>query len=411
MEREIFINNIKETSLSVTASVIESVKNKNITKKGVRVYENGLIGVAGGVGEIDAEELTCAAKENLKNKISYAYPLEENLNIELDASKEIIKNEDFINEGTELLRELVNENKDFIFSNKIILMEGSSSLSNSRGLNLKYKDRCLVVGLIFKEKTSINIIDGIIGYAGRSYNRQDFIKYTDDMLNGYRNIVQLPYEGRFPVAVLSSDELFTKLFKKELNGRNFMTGGSIFSGKTGSRLFSDNFTLYQTKNPEDVFLEPFFDMEGKVNDNYTYPLIENGVLKAPFTDKRTSGEFLIENTGSASCEYDEVPSLGAPGMSIKSGNKTIKELFGGETGILLSIADGGDFTPSGEFGTPVQLAFLYDGEKIIGRLPQLQVSSDVYRMYNEDFRGVSSDSIFRHSNDKLLVMDMDVKTI
>lgn len=152
-------------------------------------------------------------------------------------------------------------------------------------------------------------------------------------------------------------------------------------------------------------------MEGRVNENYIYPLVENGVLKTPFTDKRTSDEFSIKNTGSASCEYDEVPDLVAPSLSVKSGRKTTKELFGGETGILVFIAAGGDFTTSGDFATPVQLAFLYDGEKIIGRLPQLLLSSYVYRMYNEDFRGMSSDTFFRHSNDKLMVMDMDVKLL
>lgn len=409
MEKEIFINNVKETSLSVTSSVIESVKMRNVTKKAVRVYKDGFIGVAGGAGELDTEQLTDSAKENLKNNISYTYPLEKDLNMELDASKEIIEDENFINEGSELLCELSGENKDFIFSNKIILKEVNTCLGNSEGLNLKYKDRCISVELLFKEKASVNIFDGFIAYTGRSYDRKDFIKYSGDILNGYRNTVKLPHEGKLPIAV--ADELFLSIFRKELNGRNFMTGGSIFSGKAGNKLFSDNFTLYQTRNPDDVYLQPFFDMEGRVNDNYIYPLIENGVLKTPFTDKRTSAEFSIKNTGSASCEYDEVPDLGAPSLSVKSGRKTAKELFGGEIGILVFIASGGDFTTSGDFGTPVQLAFLYDGEKIIGRLPQLQLSSDVYRMYNEDFRGMSSDTFFRHSNDKLMIMDMDVKLL
>ncbi|SCG81716.1 hypothetical protein DW1_0095 [Proteiniborus sp. DW1] len=73
------------------------------------------------------------------------------------------------------------------------------------------------------------------------------------------------------------------------------------------------------------------------------------------------------------------------------------------------IASGGDFTAEGVFGTPVQLAFLTDGERLIGRLPELTISGDVYTMFGDDFIGRSEDKAF--VGQKALAINLDVKYI
>lgn len=411
MKKEIYIDNIKETSLIISASKVDSVKMRDITKKAVRVYNEGYIAVAGGVGDVSLDELTKKAQENLKNKIPYIYEPSSNKTINIDNSTEIIKDEDFLAEGDELLSRLSAENKNFIFSNKITMIERTTTLNNDEKLNLSYKDKAVVFEVLFKEKASSSIFDGFIGYQGRKYNREDFLSMSSKILNAYENKVDLPHEGKYKVGVCleSCADLFMKIFTTDLNGLNFATGGSIFSEKTGQKLFNEGFTLVQSRNPKDVYLEPYFDMEGTVLEDYSCNLIENGVIKSPFADKKTAATYNLKNTAAASGNYDEVPSLAASILTVKSCNKTLKELFNGETGILLYVTSGGDYTASGEFGTPVQLAFLYDGEKIIGRLPELQISSDVYKMYNEGFLGVASDSLFKLEDGKVMVMNMDVK--
>lgn len=410
MEKEFLTYNDKEISLAISESKIDSVKMKDITKKGARVYENGVVGAYGGVGCISEEELIKGARENLKNEIAYPCKLSENVNISLDASEKIIDDKEFVHEGEELLEKLSKENSDFIFSNKIRLMERSVSLANSKSLNLKYKDRAISAEILFKEKSSVNIFDGFVGYMGRSYDRKDFVQFSNSILEGYRNIVSLPQKKKMPVAVSINDEgsIFLQKFISDLHGTKFMMGGSLFSDKLGKQAFNKNFTLYQTKNPKNVYLDPFFDAEGVVNEDYIYPLIEEGVIKSPYTDKKTASEFNIKNTGAASSTYDGIPELASVNLAIKPGEKGIKELFAGDVGILVYVTSGGDFTSSGEFSAPVQLAFLYDGEKILGRLPELQISSNIYKMFNEDFRGYSSDVAFKHSNDSLLVTEMDI---
>lgn len=55
--------------------------------------------------------------------------------------------------------------------------------------------------------------------------------------------------------------------------------------------------------------------------------------------------------------------------------------------ILVVVSSGGDFTPDGSFAAPVQVSFLFDGERIIGKLPEFTMRSNVYKMLGEDYIG------------------------
>jgi PmbA protein len=75
-----------------------------------------------------------------------------------------------------------------------------------------------------------------------------------------------------------------------------------------------------------------------------------------------------------------VPALGhaytgLEKVVIDSTGKTMVELLDGQKGILVWIASGGDFTPAGHFATPAQRAYLFDGERLLGRLPEPNLSS------------------------------------
>lgn len=418
MEREIFKDNQKILSVSIAASDVDSLKISDITKTGMRVYDNGFIGVSGTTGETDENKLYEKAKKDLGNKIPYPFELSSDLKHEVNIKKNIIDEKDFVKECETILEILKKRYSNFSYFDKIQLIERNTELSNTRGLFLKHSENIINFSLAFKEKSSLNIMDGEIGYIGRSYDRNDAIDYFGQVLEAYNNKVDLPQDGTYPVAFFILDTgtpIFNK-FSTDMDGRAFGSGTSLFSGKIGQKLFSNNLTLYQTHHPNDTILTPFFDMEGTVNNDLKYTLIENGVIKTPYTDKRTAAMYGFKNTGNARGAYDDVPSLKksfleGTNLTIKPGKKTIKELFGGEKGILSIVASGGDFNSSGDFGTPIQLAFLYDGDKIIGRLPQISVSSNVYKMFGDNFRGISSDTAFKHSNDRLFVADMDVYKI
>lgn len=411
MLKEKYINKVKETAITIVNSQIESIREKNITKTGLRIYKNGNIGIAGAIGKYEEKELEDEAIYALSQNIKYDCELSKEMSKKVDKKSEIIKYEDFTNEVEEVLSQLRNEQPDFSFSNKIKIMERTTTLCNDNNLNLQYSDKALEMDLIFKEKASLNIVDGFFEYKGRKYDRKSFIDEINMILNGYKNKVELPRRKTYPVVFVQSNELIFRKFMTDLNGKLFGAGASLFSNKLGKKIFSEKFTLYQSLSPEDVVNEPFFDAEGVINRDYKYGFIENGVIKAPYTDKRTAKMFNLPHTGSASADYYDVPSLKFLNYKVKECEKTVKELLSGDIGILVMIAEGGDVTSKGDFSTPVQLSMLFDGDRIIGRLPEINVSSNIFDMFGDSFRGVGKDKVLPFSNDNFIVTELNVSKL
>lgn len=407
MIKEKYIVKTKETSINVVQTQVESIRKKDITKTGLRIYKDNLIGVAGAIGSYKEEELEKRAVEGLALNIPYPYKPSEERCEAMDYSSEIIKDEELLDEVEELLGQLRGSQPELSFSNKINITEREVILRNTKNLELSYRDKSISLGLIFKEKSSANLFDGFVGYGGRKYDKEAFLDFAKNICNAYHNKVELPKGDILPVIFADNDGTTLKKLAQDLHGQKFGTGSSLLSDKMGQMVFNKDFTLYQTQNPEDEVL-PFFDAEGTTNEGYRFTLIDQGRVISPYTDKKTSTMFNLPLTGSASSEYDGVPNLGYKGFKIKESEKTARELLNGRMGIYVMIASGGDFTPKGDFATPVQLAMLFDGERFIGRLPELQLSSNLFDMFGPAFIGVSKDKLFSLDNTRSLVMEMKV---
>ena len=410
MIREKYQTRVIETSISVAQTTIESVRKKDIIKTGYRAYSDGFIGVSGTIGDHSEAEMHKKATEALKLKIPYAYEASGNYKEHIILDKEIIKEDLLVNEVEEVLSILRKDYPGFIFFDKINLGSREVSLQNDNNLDLYYKNNYIEVSLAVKDKNKSNIVDTVIGYTGRRYNRKELLKYTDEMLSAYNNLIDLPASKSYPCIISSGNALPVKKLLTELNGLGIGTKSSLFTDKVGKKTFSEKFTFYQSANPYELMV-PFFDAEGVVNKNYRYPLIEKGVITAPYTDKRTAAMFGLSHTGSAIAEYDGVPTLGFAGFEIEPSEKTLKELLGGQPAILIGFASGGDFTPEGNFASPVQLAMLFDGDRLVGRLPEFQISSNIYNMFGDAFIGVSKDKYLSLDEERSLVMEMNISKL
>lgn len=394
-----------EVSVKVSASAPESLRTKRIKRTGVRVYRDDCIGVSGFMGE----EGGAAARERAAAALAYkiAYPCRPSGGL---ARSVTIGNKPFTPaaldaEVAALLAALRKDFPQFVFSSPAIKTGTSArSLSNDAGLDLSSSITTHEFVFLYKLASSSSIMDGWFAYSGPDYDRRVFLAYGAEVLGAYLREVPLPAEGKLPVFFDDCEALISQIFARELEGMTFGSGGSLFSGKTGQRLFSENFTLFNSR--QDDFL-PFFDAEGVCADGFKY--IEDGVLRAPFADKKTAARFGLTPSGTARAEYDGIPAAGPGLMKIKHQAKTINEMLGGQPAIFVSMASGGDFTSEGGFGTPAQLAFLLRDGKLVGRLPQLQLSSSVHEMYGKDFLGVSSDRIMPLSNSRWLGFLLDVR--
>ncbi|MDD4297032.1 MAG: metallopeptidase TldD-related protein [Ruminiclostridium sp.] len=390
MIKELYQQSIRELSVSVSQSKVDAVMKKNITKSGCRVYKDGFIGVTGTFGE-PTEETWRGAIENLSSQIYYPFEPEKNSKRIRDLREINMSDQDFIDHAEYILEVLRNEFPDFIFSNKMKMIETKNSIKNDTGLDYVNYDKTLEYGLILKHKDSVNVFDSFIGRSTRNFDEDGFLAEARSMLRAYSNEVSLPQQKIMPV-IFSYDELLTKIIQS-LNGEEIGLGTSLFANKMQTKAFSEHFSAYQDMTSEKLHT-PFFDMEGVTNPQDLCYFIKNGVIEKAYTDKNNAFRFSIPMTGSASGAYDDIPSLKSTTLSVLPSEQTLKELLNGKLAALVIMASGGDYSGTGDYASPIQMAYLTDGDRILGKLPEFNISGNLYNIFGKDYIGCSNDKPF-----------------
>lgn len=388
--RESIRLSVRETAVSVSLGRIDSVRTRRIVRSGCRVYADGCLGVAGTLGEATAATWA-EAEANLALRIPYPYTPGRDLARARDLRGPALADDAFVRACEGLLEALRRRHPEYLFSNRIALTETETTLANDAGLDLVNRDRSVVVALIIKHRDSVHIFDAGLFRQDRAFDAEALLADARELLDAFGRKAVRPV-GEKVLAVLQADLVLGKL-EESLNGESVAKGASLFCGRMGERLFSPAFSLVQDRTDE-AYHVPFFDMEGVVNPGDRVPLIENGVLLRPYSDRKAAALLGEPSTGAASGAYDETPGLSGTNLSIVPGTRTLAELLGGEPALAVLVASGGDFTPRGDFASPVQLAMRIEDGRLQGRLPDCSVRGNLFELFGDDFVGLSSDRPF-----------------
>ncbi len=395
MVKELYQYITREVCLNVNVGKVDSVRKKDITKSGCRVYEDGYIGVAGCLGR-PTEETWNEAIRALERKLPSPGP-ETGKVRHRDLTEETMSPEEFLAKTQELLAILGEEFPDYVLSNKVIMTEIEERLSNDAGLDYVSVCRGYDLSIVVKQIGSPNVFDTFLGHQGRTYDFENCLADARQILTAYRTLLEMP-EGKeqlFLTDASGSGALANiGILHQALNGQKYHVGASLFQGKLGEKLFSERVSIVGDRSGEDSTVATFFDMEGVVRENDKVAFIENGVLKHLMTDKKYAALLGAESTACASSPYDGAPSLSSCSIRVAPTGQTAAELTAGQDAILIDTASGGDWTDDGNFATPVQCAYVYRDGKLIGRLPEFTMTVKLDELFGDRFVGCSTDKIF-----------------
>ena len=403
MEKEFIRETNRSVTLNVTAGTIDSFREIEKTSGTVRVYENGCIGIAGCLGEPNEAELTERAKDALRFGIPYPCEPEGPLVLEILHEEEILPIPDFIPTMQAFLDRLGETCPKFAFSNKIRLEYNRSEYKNSAGRRLVSAGGELSVALIAQNRGSGNLFDTFLEWSGDRFDPDTLLEKFKAEYDAFFTPADLT-PGRYPV-VAGPESLFGTFFP-HFTGDMYAAGASLLSGKLGQKVFSDKLTLRDDRNPSTAHSACFFDAEGCTAPDFRPILIENGVLKGLLTTKKTAGQYGIPNLGTASADYDGVPTLGFNRFYTEPTANSLKELVPGKA-IYVVVASGGDTTPDGHFATPVQMAYLMEDGKLVGRLPEVSVSGSFFDLLGKDYLGTVHDDPMKGRILSAVMMDVE----
>lgn len=405
MDKEFVKNSSRSVTLNITGGKIDSYREREQTTGTIRVYADGKIGVAGCLGEPDEEVLTAQAEKALNLGIPYVSALDGALERCEDNTAEILPEKELIPAMQAMLDAIGKECPGFAISNKISLSETSGEYRNSRERRLKSSGSTLDIVLLFQRRGSGNLMDAFYQYTGRSFEPETVIAGCKAVYDAYNAPAELE-EGEWPV-IISPAELLGPAINHFV-GEMYVSGASLLSGKLGQKCFSEKLSFGDDRNAATNPGSLFFDDEGTVCPEDRGLLIQNGTLKAVLTTKNSAAQFNLPVSGHAGAAYDGVPSLTMHGIYAAQTVKDIREIVPGKAVYVMS-ASGGDYTPSGHFATPVQMAYLVEDGKVVGRLPELNVSGEFFSILGSNYLGAIPDTLLNNTPGTLCVTKMLVK--
>ena len=400
---------IKEESLSVEVvnGKINSYRNKNITKKGVRLFENGKIYSTSAVGEISDAEVLKKAEQTKSVGIPYDYerPKFSDLTIHDEESfkQPLSAIETSIHQSLDAIKHL----DKFVFNGKFQRTINTVTLRNEEGKTLERKFGTNEMFYLYKQVGSPNLLDGFIEDGGRELHMSEVLAMNLPYIEEYPNLIDFK-AGKYPVLFHSAGQLLGKL-SESLRAEKYCQGSALYSGKLNEKIFSDKFSLFDVNYSPEHSLYRKFDEEGTVRAQSTLPLIENGVFKKVIADLRTAKKYGVEATGNGVRSFDSSVMTSFNGLMIGKGSRSTQTILKDlPECIVVFMGDGGDFTDKGDFSTPLQLAYLVRNGKIVGRLPQLTVKTTTAEMFGSRLIEFGNDGFQKGHLQPSMFTEMDV---
>ena len=380
---------------------IVSFQKKVAPEYSFRVYRDGFVGVHYQVGEMSDEEGYKRAEQNLALMRPYPYPLATGKR-KRNKCERVLSDRELLDIAKEALAHITEKYPQFTLSGSFYQETDTHLRTNDNGLDFENTDSSVHVNISYKHKDSKDITDGYFDIGQRDFTFEKLYDMADNYLGSYETKVDFPEE-----AILQSQyyEYISKI-RGCLDAESLALGTSLFTGKLGQKLFSEDFTLIDDWSDEECWHYTFWDGEGYVRENDRRVFIDKGVPLLGYSDRRVAEKYDVPYTGNAWNSFSDIPYNGKTNLLIKRSPKTTKELLDGKLTIVLDNYSGGGFNEKGDYVMPVHHAFLCDGEKFLGSLPPFTFSSNMFDMFGKDFIGVGSDQpVF---NDKSVLMKIKI---
>lgn len=408
MKQEILEIGSKELSIEIAGNKISSIRNKNISRKGARVFQKGKIYSASFVGKVSDKELIENAVANKDGAIEFDYELETTEEVSSTIYMEHTTRNGLYPEYEKALEYLNKKHSNFIISGKAKQRRVHKNLRYLNEIESTiYYDYC-EWHMIYKHKKSGGIMDGYFGadFIGDFEIMPEVERYSQ-FLDSFEKEVSLK-AGKIPVVFMSPQGYFGKILES-VRADFYKKDIGLFKGKLGETILSPKLSLYDVSFDPAIIAMDLFDAEGFVRENPRLPLIEKGVFKTIIADSRNAQKFSIPKTGNTKRAFDSHAGLGFNTVVAGEGSRSAEAILADlPECIVVEVASGGDVTDLGDFSTPVQNAFLAKNGKIRGKIPQITLLSSIQKMFGEDLLEVANSSLSALSHGPSLFMEMEV---
>ena len=385
-EVEVYVSRYEDLSLEQRQMAVSSVFEHAGQNIYIRVVKDGRIGVSATSDPTRIDDCMKAAvsSANLSEQITGweglpqkadipagKEPFDETLEISADAAAEYLSR---MNAGAEKYPEAR------VVTAGVTLMKGASVLANSNGVWLERKFSDISVGIDA-------ICEGSTGYDSDSapfaarINPEKVGEQTAFFASASRNgemIESKKYDVVFSENVV--DSLVFELFTDAVNGRNVLTGKSIYANSLGETVANPKVSLTDSPMEERGDSWRRFDTEG--TPTKTQDIVKDGVLTSFLYDAKTAAQAGSKTTGNALRAGNGTTIISPHCLTISAPTENVlerpclyvKEVIGAHTANPLT----------GEFSVEVANAFIAEGGKLLRPVKKAMLAGNVFDILKGD---------------------------
>lgn len=386
----------KKYTVSYVGDKPEYFRKINQIKTGIAIFEDGKLGIAAGVGEVDTKDLEKQAKENMELGFTYDYELSSDVSLKKVYGDEKVVDGGFLKSfGDKLNKEINNISDKVVCSTKLTSTKRVRTIETNNGVDLSTERNYLEGYVILKKAGGADLFDGFVGI----YEEDSDIQ-IDRIVNDAKKMIDLILSE--PVKLESGKEYsvcfidnFLGGLTRHLIGDSYHKGNSLFNDKLNEKILSERVTIYED-SASTVSSSIPFDSEYILRED-KMPFIKNGKLVTLAYDKKNAKKYNVKPTGSGFRDITTRSQSVIQNLSIEKTFDSLLELSKKERIIVPIMSAGGNFTESGEMSTPVQLGLVLENGKIIGKTPQMAVVGNILSMLGDGFVESCSNDLFHMS--------------
>ena len=388
-ELELFTQSTSGYKVSFTANKLKQTESVHTSGSAVRLIKNNKIGFSANYGTNSFEETIVHAIETseFSPKINIELPGNNSFNENTKKVKEISLSEYLNNckaKGNSIIEEIQNEAPDVLTDISFDLGYTYENIKNSKELEYSHSNETHYCLINIRDTDENDFIDIYTAITDDKF--PDYKPYLSELLKSYKLSKKHAKikSGKLPVLFTSkaSKELFS-LVEVALNGKQINQKASPWHDKLNQKVLSNLITIKQ--DPSFGYMTRAVDDEG--NKTQTLLLINKGVLECFYFDLTSSSRAALQCSSTGNGFKPSLTSQPEPNllnMLVSCGKKTLNEIIKStDYGLLVDQTMGGLTTNiSGDMSVNVDIGFLIEKGKLIGRVKDVMISGNIYNALN-----------------------------
>lgn len=412
MIREVISATNESIKIGVSESQVASVRSQVEAETAVRVYADGSAGLASAVGAADLDVLTARARAGLAFEIAYPAAPSADRRLAAGHRGEWRSVDELVAMTAEVLDALTAAFPQFVFGHGVEQSRVGWRMENDLGLDLSYERVSTQAAFVVKEKGSGSIIDTFVGTEGLELDPAALIARFSAHLRAYVQPLGVAPAGQqrilFPGMEGHTGGGLLQLLRSDMLARAHASGVSVFKGKQQSPVFSEQLTIYDTRDSDRWRVAPF-DLEGVVRTEPDHALVQAGVVGAPLASKRDAIRYDLPPTGSGLGRISQLPVSGVGKLVMVPTADKLVDLLDGEPALMPWFVAGGDCTRTGDLGMPVQVLLAVEPDGTVsGRYDSCTLGGSLYQVLGADLLGISEERIDPDSEEPFLLTRMNI---